>query len=237
MADAVRYRLYIFQKLRPFLGQRILEIGSGLGQYSRLFLRDGREVYASDVSPEFLEKLRELQRVEPALKCVAYLDLADYAQVRGGLAWNPDTIVCINVLEHVEDDRQSLSWLFECSPPGLRAVFVVPAFQRLYGFMDQQAGHFRRYGRGSLCRAFREAGWSIQASFYVNALGGLGWYVRNHILVPGSRSLDDPAVNSDIRWFDRFGVPVSRMLDPLFSCVFGQSLIVAVLKGRASPAA
>lgn len=224
LPDAVNYHRYLYRRLRPFLGRRVWEIGAGHGQYTSMLVEEGHEVLATDIDAEMLESMKRHSQ-SPGVS-VARIDLLDEQSVIACASWRPDSVLCLNVLEHIGEDTRAAAWLHRHLPAGCRAVFLTPAMPALYGFMDSQAGHVRRYTRGSLSRVFRDAGWSVERSFYMNAVGGLGWFVRNRLAPPRDKDLDSTAVNDDIRFFDRYLVPVTRALDPVFGGFFGQSVVV-----------
>jgi SAM-dependent methyltransferase len=224
LPEAVRYHRYLYRRLRPALGRRVWEIGAGYGQYTSMMLDDGIAVLATDVDAHMLERLQ--RRDERPDLSVAHIDLADERTIQACAAWSPDSVLCLNVLEHIPEDRRALEWMRQHLATGCRAAFLTPAHPALYGFMDSEAGHVRRYTRATLEQAFRDAGWSVDTSFYMNAVGGAGWFVRNRIAPPTTQDLDHPRVNDDIRFFDRWLVPVTRALDPFFGSVFGQSVVV-----------
>ena len=119
-----------------------------------------------------------------------------------------DSVVCLNVLEHIEDDRRVLAELYRAIEPGGVVVVLVPAHPALYSDLDRNLGHFRRYTRELLEQRFRDAGFVIEKSRYFNWVGAVGWYVigrllkRPHItkaatrgyrLVSRMRTLEEPA--------------------------------------------
>ncbi len=226
MPGALNYHRYLYQRLFPFLGSCVWEIGCGYGQYTRMLLNDGRSVVASDIDNDLLADLQANVRTGPDRLTVRWVDLSAAEHVSLPPDRPVDTVLSLNVLEHIRDDVAALRYIRSVVPTGTRAVFLTPAFEALYGFMDRDAGHFRRYTRGSLSAAFRDAGWRVRRSFYLNALGGLGWWVRSRVLRPPSASLDSPEVNADIAFFDRYCVPVTRVLDLALHPFFGQSVVV-----------
>jgi SAM-dependent methyltransferase len=100
-----------------------------------------------------------------------------------------DTILCFNVLEHVEDDRGALRRLHAALAPGGRLLLLVPAHQRLYGAIDRAIDHYRRYDAAGLAATLEEAGFRVEHTQYFNRLGVLGWYLNSVLLrrtkVPG----------------------------------------------------
>ena len=91
-------------------------------------------------------------------------------------------MVCLNVLEHIEDDVATLSGLYATLPPGARLVLIVPALARLFGTLDEHLGHFRRYEKAELERKIRDAGFTLEDCRFLNKPGVFGWYVNGRIL-------------------------------------------------------
>ena len=128
----------------------------------------------------------------------------------------------MNVLEHIEQDVQALKWLRSVVVPNGQIALLVPAMQWLFGPMDAQAGHFRRYTRKSLTKALDDSGWTVDRSFYLNALGGMGWFYHNRIRKAG---LVDQQVNSQMRKGDWILPKVAALTDPLMGKLFGLSVV------------
>ena len=186
LSRAERYNRWMLEQLAPWLGQRILEIGSGIGSFTRYIV--GRElIVATDVNPRYLRILRNTferhTRVEVEPLDLMAFDPAPFAG-RG-----IDTILCLNVLEHVEDDRGALRRLHAVLAPGGRLLLLVPAHQRLYGAIDQAIDHHRRYERAGLAAKLEEAGFRVEHTQFFNRLGVVGWYLNSVLLrrtkVPG----------------------------------------------------
>ena len=93
-----------------------------------------------------------------------------------------DTIVCLNVLEHIEDDVATLADLHALLPTGGRLVLIVPALARLYGTLDVHLHHFRRYEKAELEQKIRDAGFALEDVRFLNRPGIVGWYVNGNIL-------------------------------------------------------
>ena len=186
LGRAERYNQWMFEQLKPFVGQRVLEIGSGIGNMTRHLL--GREhVVASDLNPRYLRILRNTFEQHTRLE-VTSLDLTAFdadALARHRL----DTILCLNVLEHVEDDQAALRRLAASLVPGGRLVLVVPAHRRLYGAIDRAIHHCRRYERRDLMARLETAGFQVEHVDFFNRLGVLGWWLNSVLLrrtrVPG----------------------------------------------------
>jgi glycosyltransferase involved in cell wall biosynthesis len=226
LARADRYNRWMFRELAPFLGRRVLEIGSGIGTLTRFLV--GRDlVVASDVNPRYLRMLANTFERHTRVR-VQLLDLADFDP--GDLApYQLDTIVCLNVLEHIEDDRRTLRRLYESLAPGGRLVLLVPAHRRLYGAIDEAIHHWRRYERADLVERLGEAGFRVEHLAFFNRLGVVGWYLNSVLL----RRTRVPGVQ--IR-FQNLLVPLLRCESAL-RLPFGLSLIAVGTKPGAAAAA
>ncbi|OGR90252.1 MAG: hypothetical protein A3J74_10365 [Elusimicrobia bacterium RIFCSPHIGHO2_02_FULL_57_9] len=166
--------------LEKFVGRRVLEIGSGLGHITG-HLSPRRELYvASDIDPYFRRRIEERFSASPNVK-TAQVDLLrseDFAPFERGL----DTIICLNVLEHIDDHESALRNMQRALAPGGRLLLLLPQGAWLYGTIDELAGHRRRYHQGELRRLLVKAGFSVERMFGFNRAGTPGWYLNGKIL-------------------------------------------------------
>jgi SAM-dependent methyltransferase len=225
MAELTHYPRYLFGHIKPALGRRVLEIGVGYGSYTPLLLEWG-EVLAADISEECLADVKARHPTERLH--TMRIDLNDPATLAPCEVFGPDSIVCINVLEHIKDDVAALTGLHRIAAPTARIALIVPAHPRLYGRMDREAGHYRRYTRRSLRNALERAGWHVDSSKYINALGAAGWWFHNR--VRRTAGLSDARVNRDMRRADRWLAAVARWTDPVLGAGFGLSVAAIARK-------
>lgn len=165
--------------LLPHVGDRVLEIGAGIGNMAIHFLPRQRYV-VSDINPHYLAYLRNLARGKPYLE-VARTDLAQPADF-APLAEQFDTVLCLNVLEHVDDEAQALANIRAALVPGGRAIVLVPQGPWLYGSLDRVLEHRRRYSRASLREAVQAAGFELLDLVDFNKVGVLGWFGSGRVL-------------------------------------------------------
>ena len=179
LEQAPRFNQWMYQSIKPYLGQRLAELGAGRGNLSKLLRRHGHLLvtdYRTDYLGELGERWDHLEHLQ-----VARLDMtvpADYDVLR---QFNPDTIVCLNVLEHIDDDRAVLRALHKFLPSGCRLVFLVPYDPRLFSEFDRQIGHFRRYQNGELEGKMTDAGFVVERQFFFNKVGVIAWWVGNKL--------------------------------------------------------
>jgi SAM-dependent methyltransferase len=203
------------------LGKRVLEIGCGVGNFTGLLL-DREAVIALDVEPDCLARLRErypAQRNLHAIECDAGSPaLAEVARFR------PDCCVCLNVLEHIEDDLAALERMACVLSPGGVIVLLLPAFPSLYGPIDLKLGHFRRYTHASVRELEQAAGLEVRRIRYMNTIGFFGWWANAHLFRRQEQSA------GQIEIFDRYLVPVLSRMEDLVAPPFGQSLFVVLAR-------
>jgi len=217
MADAQNYISWILDSFSRYLTPPILEIGVGHGSYADV-LRGHGGYLGVDIDPASVEEAR---RRFPSLDFRA-VDVAGPEFVELAREREVKTIICLNVLEHIEDDVRAVTNLARALQPGGHLLIIVPALQLLYNDLDRLAGHHRRYDRNQIRSHLAAAGLDVVRSDYFNSIGGLGW-LANRAVRHGS--LNDDAVNSQISLFDKWLVPLSRMADPATRKFFGQSVI------------
>ena len=213
MSGARRYNRWMFDRLHRWVGRRVVEIGSGIGNLSA-FLLDSDRLVLTDTREEYLERLRT-RFSKHANVAVARLFLPTELGALAGQQF--DTIICLNVLEHVDDDVSSLKAMRRMLAPGGRLILLVPALPALYGTMDRALGHHRRYQRAPLTSLLQATGFRVAHVEYFNLAGVPGWWfagrvLRRQVIPAGSLKLYDALV------------PLFR-LERLLPWRVGQSLI------------
>jgi SAM-dependent methyltransferase len=234
MREMTAYCRYLYQQVEPMLGRSVWEVGLGHGTYTRLLLQQGRRVLATDIDTACLEQARNQLGSQSQLT-LAHVDLRDASSIRCQADFRADSIICFNVLEHIEDHVEALRLLRESVLPTARLGLVVPAMPGLYGRMDREAGHFRRYSHSSLKSALQLAGWSIDSLRYINALGAVGWWSHNRLRQ--NAGLQDTQVNAQMRVADRWLPKVARWTDPWLASIAGLSLVAVASQAMPSPRA
>jgi len=170
---------WLFQEVEPFLGQRVLEVGCGLGNLTR-HLTDRSLVVGIDLSAKSVAHVQAQYAAHPNLHALVY-DVTDPAVLE--LArFEFDTAIMLNVLEHIEDDKLALKHVRQILCPGGQVIVIVPAHKWLYGSMDRSIGHYRRYDKEMMARKMQAAGFHVRVQEHMNVLGMLGWFINGRIL-------------------------------------------------------
>jgi SAM-dependent methyltransferase len=213
LEQAKNYSSWIQDLIEPHVGGRILEVGAGRGTYSEFFAERGH-LTALEPSVVHCAALRERLSAYPNVVVVN-------APLDGTAApGSYDTVVLINVLEHIPDDHQALGDIYESLAPGGKLVLWVPAFEALYGKFDQRIGHYRRYRRDELLALVHNVGFQQVTARYNNMPGFFAWWLVVRVL---GRS---PTAGRLAATYDRFFIPVIRRVERLVRPPIGQSLLV-----------
>ena len=220
LRNATEFHAWTFDWIQPFLSGRILDIGGGTGNHIQRLTK--YELVSIDLSATCIAELRERHKSRCDWSFLKG-DITDPEFVSQLGEGSFDTILSCNVFEHIVNDSLAFSHSAKLLKPGGRIVLILPAHAALYGCMDHIAGHHRRYDKLLAHKRLIEAGLVPLHLRYVNLIGALGWFINNRIL--RHDSLSSSAINSQIRIFDHFVIPVMRVLEGRLGMPFGQSLI------------
>jgi SAM-dependent methyltransferase len=175
---APRFTRWMADVVRPYVGDRVLEIGAGTGNMSVNLMP--RSIYwATDINPAYLDYLARLRAMRPYMR-VACTDAVDAGTFPGGQEF--DTVVCLNVVEHIQDDVGALRNIRTALVNGGRAIVLVPCGPWLYGSLDEVLGHCRRYTSARLTSVAQEAGFQVERILKFNRPGVAAWWLNGRIL-------------------------------------------------------
>jgi len=221
MSRARNYFAWQSRLVSREIGRRVVEVGCGVGNFTGMLL-DRDVVIAVDPDAECLRRVRERFPNQPNLHTVQ-ADASDEAflEVAG---FRPDACVCLNVLEHIEDDEQAARNMASVIAPGGAVVLLLPAFPALYGPIDRNLGHHRRYRRRDAARLAGAAGLRVRRARYMNAIGFFGWWMNARVLRRDTQSA------AQIDLFDQALVPLMSRLERIAAPPFGQSLFAVLEK-------
>lgn len=209
MEEAANYNRWLVDRGLGYVGRRVLDAGAGIGTFTAA-LASGRELVALEPDPAFAPALRQRFAATPNVqvleRAVEELDATEPF----------DTVLCLNVLEHIAGDEAVLRRFHSLLQPGGALLLLVPAHPAAFGRIDSVLGHERRYAKRELGAKLRAAGFEVVELRHVNPVGLVGWFVTSRLLrrshVPGG----------PLRLYDRL-VPALRLVDRL-PVPFGLSL-------------
>jgi glycosyltransferase involved in cell wall biosynthesis len=218
LSRAPRFNAWMADAIRKYCGDRLLEIGSGVGNLTRKLI-PRREYFASDINPLYLQTLDRLSQDRPYMK-TGYCDVRDlksFPRLENGY----DTVICLNVIEHVEDDRVALTNIRSVLDRGGTALILVPQGQWNFGTLDEVLGHQRRYSKASLTTLAQNCGFEVREIVEFNRVGTPAWFLNGKILHRRIFGL------FQIWMLDRL-TPFFRLIDPMLP--FPGLSLIAVLE-------
>ena len=199
----MNYYEWILSRFERYLGKSIAEVGAGIGSFSKLLLRTSpQQLFAFEPStnlfPQLIEGVGRDQRVVPIN------DYFEPSYVPGGV----DSVVYINVLEHVEHDLAELKTAHEALRSGGHLIVFSPALSWLYSEFDKQVDHYRRYTKRGIADLAKEAGYRVVVAEYFDIAGIVPWYL-SFVLLKGRPSVRNVAL------YDKLIVPPMRLAEGL----------------------
>ncbi len=170
---------WVYKKIEPFLGKKILELGSGIGAISKYLVKKNRKVTLTDINKKYTTYLKRRFVGNPHVE-VKNIDILNIDTVFSEGEF--DTIIGINILEHIEHDIESIKKLKKVLIKEGNLILLVPAHKSLFGKLDSKLGHFRRYSRDELKTKLKNEGFYIERIEFMNFLGAVGWFINFKLL-------------------------------------------------------
>lgn len=223
VAEAKNYYDWIIDSFAGRIGERAVEAGAGIGTVSDLILRRAvpRELVLIEPDGGNVALLRNrFQKDGRVLVRHGYLE--EFAS-----SLNADSVIAVNVLEHVERDADFLSAAHEALVSKGSLLLLVPALPAIFGSLDRAFDHFRRYTRSGLRKQLLDAGFEIETLHYLNMLGVAAWFASGRIFHRTTLG------RGQVRFYDRCVIPALRQIETRFHPPIGQS-ILAIARKRGS---
>jgi SAM-dependent methyltransferase len=220
VAEATNYYGWIIDSFGRAIGEHIVEAGAGIGTVSDLVLRRAspREMLliepAGNNIPELHRRFDNDKRVR-----IHHGYLEDIADTVAA-----DTVIAVNVMEHVERDAEFLRAALLTLASGGALLLLVPAMPAIYGSLDRAFDHYRRYTRSGLEQSLLAAGFEIETLHYLNIVGVVAWFAAGRVF--HRTTLGRPQV----RFYDRWVIPWLRRIESRIHAPVGQSLLAIARK-------
>ncbi|MBS1596899.1 MAG: class I SAM-dependent methyltransferase [Bacteroidetes bacterium] len=224
-ANAPHFNKWLFESISSYCQGNILEIGSGIGNISKLLLQQNLPVTLSDLRKEYCDHLRAHFEKSSNLQNVLQIDLSltDFENVYRQSLYQFDTVIALNVIEHIEDDKLVISNCKKLLKPNGRIIILVPAYMSLYNSFDKELGHFRRYNKKSLAELFQSQRLKIARMQYFNCAGIFGWWFTGSVMKKTIIPKNQLAI------YEKF-VPLFRVMDSILMKRIGLSVIAVGIK-------
>lgn len=220
LTHAVNYNSWLFSQVEKYMGNRILEVGCALGNFTKKVInRDF--ICAIDIEEEYVETIKSFFKNRNSFRAVKCdISLPEALALKGNRF---DTILCFNVLEHIKNDDIALRHMYQLLESRGFLCLIVPAFQSIFGEMDKTDNHCMRYNKGALLEKVKAAGFHVLSARYINVLGFLSWWFNGKLLrrkyIPFRQMLI----------YDKI-IPLVNVIERLVNLPFGQSLVLIAKK-------
>ncbi|KKQ42863.1 MAG: Methyltransferase type 12 [Microgenomates group bacterium GW2011_GWC1_37_8] len=181
MREAGWYNNWLFMLIEPELKGHILEVGAGIGNITQLLVDKSKRVYAIDLNERYVEKLKKrfANKLEVELGNVEKND--NFFNNK-----KFDTIVCLNVLEHIKKDTNALKNMYSLLIKGGKLILLVPAHEFLYSHLDAKLGHYKRYNKKELDLLLEDIGFKKISLKYINLASAAAWFIMLRLTKRGS---------------------------------------------------
>jgi len=221
IAKADKFNQWMFETISPYCHGNILEIGSGIGNISRLFIQKGYSIILSDTDEHYIEQLKTSFR---GINIVS-IDLIDedFQKKYNRFFQTFDTVIFLNVLEHINNEDEAIENCRQFLKPGGALVILVPAYSFLFSKMDKELHHYRRYTAKTLSKVVSKKKFIVRKVFYFNAMGIFAWMY-------GKLFGMDSIPSKEMNLFNNL-VPLAKFIDKIVFKKAGLSVIMVAQKG------
>lgn len=221
IGEADLFNKWMFQTIYPFSTGKILEIGSGLGNISKFYLKNGDEIMLTDLREEYCSSLRDKFGTNQNLLGVDQLNLIhpEFEQTYRNHIERFDTVFALNVIEHIEDDNLAIRNCKKLLKKGGHLIILVPSYEKLYNRFDKELGHFKRYTKKTVSSLYTNNEIEIIHRQYFNFIGIFGWYINGRLLKK------DAIPSNQMKIYNQL-VPLWKRADLLLKNRIGLSTII-----------
>ncbi len=228
MSFASSYHKWILEVFRPHLGARVVEVGAGTGLFSEMLLElQPKSLSLIEPSKRMFDQLHErMRQINPESDVTTYN--ATFSEVAAEVRRDqrPDSVIYVNVLEHIDDDEAELGLVHKTLDKRGRLFIFVPALEWLFGTLDVEVGHFRRYNKRDIETKCRRAGFKIIQCRYFDLAGVAPWWINYRLL-----KLHKIQVGA-VKLYDRYVVPVSKAFESRVIPPIGKNLLLIAEKSH-----
>lgn len=216
---AENYNDWLFTRVEKYIGNCVLEVGCALGNFTQKIF--GRSfVCAIDIEEEYVKVIKNFLKEQANLETLQ-CDISSPEALR--LKHRFDTVICFNVIEHIEEDDIALANMYQLLNPNGYLCLIAPAFPSIFGEMDITDHHYRRYTRKLLLEKIKKVKFNVLSLKYINILGFFSWWFNGRIL----RHKFIPL--RQLLLYDKI-IPLISSIENLINPPFGQSLVLVAQK-------
>lgn len=218
MAKTKNYNRWVFEQYRDHIGDSILDVGAGLGTFVD-YIKNRKKIILLEIEDENVKRLKIKYKGYKNIKAIKG-DLSKQNLVPEIKREKINTVICLNTLEHIKTDKLMIANIRRSILPKGKLILYVPALKALYGTLDKNLGHYRRYQKDELEQLLVRNRFKIIKSRYLNSFGTLSWFLYSRILK--RKKVKEKRILA----YDRWLVPIISKMESLLNLPFGQSLLI-----------
>ena len=211
---AIIFQKYIYFLTKKFLKNKTLEVGAGLGSFTRNYFKEINDVSVTEIDQNNFEILKAKFKNE---------QINIFSEKIQKIEGKFETIIYLNVLEHIENDLEEIDDALSKISKGGYLIIVVPAHQKLYSNFDREIGHFRRYDKKFFERNYINA--SVEKLVYIDAMGYFLYYLNK---VTFSKETYPSTLKVQI--WDKIFTPITILVDFFLAYKFGKNVLCILKK-------
>jgi len=223
MSMAVNYNNMLYELISPYLSGSILEVGSGVGNFTGRLLENSEidSITCFEIDKSCCERFKQQLSSSKNWTKVTF---HEYDFNRSNLKKHFDFAFSFNVLEHIEDDSAALRKIITYLKPGGHLVLYLPAMNCVYGSIDRELLHYRRYDKEMIEKLLNGLPIEYVKMRYCNMIGAIGWFYTNRILKSKSQT------QGKVVFYDKYILPISRVIEQYLPNLFGLNLYILIKK-------
>ena len=217
LTAAENYYKWIIEIFKPYLGNTVAEIGAGNGNFTKFLTGEKiKKIFAFEPSNNMYALLSDEFKDDNRVTTINKFFEEKHREFTNFF----DSVLYINVLEHIENDEQELEYAYKTIKKNGHILIFVPAMSFLFSKFDKKIGHFRRYNKKGLIDVIRKSGFAIKDVRYFDSAGIITWYIMFVLLRKTTTS------KTGIKLYDRLIIPPLRLCETLIHPPFGKNLLL-----------
>lgn len=209
-----RYSTWMYHVYQNYVGKRIFDVGAGMGRMVSYYVDKAEKVVATDIFQHQVDYMNQRFADKACFKAERINILDDNIEKYKGQF---DTVICINVLEHLSDDYKAVSRMLSLLEAGGCLILMVPAWQKLFCKLDENVGHYRRYDPGRLESIAKENSLTILKHHYFNFMGIFPYWLKGKRKIEKDESFSSSLNENNSKIFNFASVvlePIERIFPP-----------------------
>lgn len=211
-----RYSEWMYHSYEQYVGKRVLDVGAGVGNLTKFLLNRCEFVFAIDIFEHQIETMKKRFEKYPNFSAKNFNILED--DLEELKKYKFDTIICINVLEHLENDKIAIDRMKFLLTKGGRIIILVPAWKKLFSYMDKNVGHYRRYDRRELQTLASKCHMRVLENKYFNFWGIIPYFLKGKLSKNRGGSFSTDLKESNSKFYNAVTCimePIENIIKPI----------------------